>query len=244
MADFLITTWAESDEIAQAADELEEAVWSQMGFLNHSAPFANYYDLMRHHADYQIAIIDRKRDYVVATGNLLPLHHHNLPELPEGGWDWAIDRAHKTRDLAPNMVVGLSVSVPQAHRNRGLARVVLGAMRNIVASKGLGAPYLPVRPTLREKHLDVDIADYATWRRSDGLLYDPWLRSHEAAGGRMIGICRESMVIEKSVGFWEAWSGQAYQTSGDYPIAGGLAPVAIDLERGVGSYVEPNIWYH
>jgi hypothetical protein len=244
MDDLLITTWAESEDIAQAADELEEAVWSQMGFLNHSEPFVNYYDLMRYYPDYQIAIIDQKRDYVVATGNLLPMRHDDFPGLPDGGWDWAIDQAHKTRELAPNMVVGLSISVPSAYRNRGLARVVLGAMRNIVASKGLGTPYLPVRPTMRERHLDTDIAEYATWRREDGKLYDPWLRSHEAAGGRMIGICRESMVIEKSVGFWEAWSGQAYEKSGDYPIAGGLAPVAIDLERGIGRYVEPNIWYH
>jgi hypothetical protein len=36
------------------------------------------------------------------------------------------------------------------------------------------------------------------------------LRSHERAGGRMVSLCRKSMVIEKPVGFWEAWSGQLY----------------------------------
>lgn len=244
MDNLLITTFAESDKVANAADEIEKAVWSRMGFLNFSEPFVHYFDLMERYPDYQIAVIDRDRDYVVATGNLIPMFYDDPSNLPERGWDWALQCAAETTSCAPNMVVGLSVSVPDAHRNRGLARVVLGAMRNLVESKGLGKPFLPVRPTMLEQHLDMDIADYAILRREDGRLYDPWLRSHERAGGRMVSLCRKSMVIEKPVGFWEAWSGQLYERSGNYPIAGGLAPVAIDLERGMGSYVEPNVWYN
>ncbi len=52
------------------------------------------------------------------------------------------------------------------------------------------------------------------------------------------------MIVEKPVGFWEAWSGARYERSGAYPIAGGLAPVAIDLEKGIGRYVEPNVWFN
>ncbi len=244
MDDLLITTFADSPKIASAADEMEKAVWSSLGFLNFSEPFIHYFDLMDRYPDYQIAVVDRERDYVVATGNLIPLYHDDVDNLPDGGWDWALGRAAETVQRAPNMVVGLSVSVPGAHRNRGLARIVLGAMRNLVDSKGLGAPFLPVRPTMLERHLDADIADYATWRRADGQYYDPWMRSHEGVGGRMIGLCRNSMIVEKPVGFWEAWSGQRYDTSGRYPIAGGLVPVTIDLERGVGSYIEPNVWFH
>ncbi|TVV77261.1 transferase [Sphingomonas solaris] len=244
MEDLLITTFAESPKIADAADYIEKAVWARLGFLNFSDPFVHYFDLMERYPDYQIAVVDRQRDFVVATGNLIPLYHDDLSTLPDGGWDWALRQAAATVDRAPNMVVGLSVSVPDAYRNRGLARVVLGAMRNLAESKGLGTPYLPVRPTMREFHLDIDIADYVTWRRDDGKLFDPWLRSHEGAGGRMVGLCRESMVIRKPVNFWEAWSGQRYEASGRFPIAGGLAPVTIDLERGIGTYVEPNVWYH
>ncbi|MDB5663188.1 MAG: hypothetical protein JWN59_1526 [Sphingomonas bacterium] len=244
MDDLLITTFAESANIANAADEVEKAVWSPLGFLNFSEPFVHYFDLMARYPDYQIAVVDRDRDYVVATGNLIPLYHDDPTDLPDGGWDWALRRAAETVQRTPNMVVGLSVSVPDAHRNRGLARIVLGAMRNLVESKGLGTPFLPVRPTMLEQHLDMDIADYAAWRRADGRLYDPWLRGHERAGGRMVGLCRSSMVVEKPVGFWETWSGQRYLESGKYPIAGGLAPVAIDLDKGMGSYIEPNVWFH
>lgn len=243
MDDFLITTFAESADVASAADEIEKAVWSPLGYLNFSKPFAHYFDLMDRYPDFQVAVVDRKRDYVVATGNLIPLYHEDTAVLPDGGWDWALHRAAETIDMAPNMVVGLSVSVPRAYRNRGLARIVLGAMRNIVESSGLDGPFMPVRPTLREQHLGVDIEEYAQWRRSDGQLFDPWLRRHESIGGRMLGICRSSMVIEKPIGFWEAWSGREYPTSGEYVIEGGLAPVVIDVERGTGCYVEPNVWY-
>lgn len=244
MDDLLITTFAESAKIANAADEIEKAVWSRLGFLNFSEPFVHYFDLMERYPDYQVAIVDRERDYVVATGNLIPLYHDDPSDLPDDGWDWALRRAAETVQRVPNMVVGLSVSVPNAHRNRGLARVVLGAMRNLAESKGLGTPFLPVRPTMLEQHPAMDIADYAAWRRSDGKLFDPWLRAHEGVGGRMVGLCRTSMVVEKPIGFWEAWSGQRYEASGDYPIAGGLTPVAIDLDKGTGRYTEPNVWFH
>ncbi|MEG8029990.1 hypothetical protein [Sphingomonas aerolata] len=183
MDNLLITTFAESGKVANSADEMEKAVWSRMGFLNFSEPFIHYFNLMERYPEYQIAVIDRDRDYVVATGNLVPMFYDDPSNLPDRGWDWALQCAAETTSCAPNMVVGLSVSVPDAHRNRGLARVVLGAMRNLVESKGLGKPFLPVRPTMLEEHLDMDIADYAILRREDGRLYDPWLRSHERAGG-------------------------------------------------------------
>lgn len=244
MGDLLITTFAESAHVATSADEVEQAVWAKLGFLNFSDPFVHYLPLMERYPDYQVAIVDRSRDYVVATGTLFPLYHDDPSNLPDGGWDWAVQRAAETVDRKPNMVVGLSVSVPDAYRNRGLARLTLGAMRNLVESKGLGLPFLPVRPTMREHHLDMPITDYVRWRRDDGKLCDPWLRSHEGVGGRMVGICHRSMIVEKPVGFWEAWSGQVYETSGDYTIAGGIAPITIDLEKGIGTYVEPNVWFN
>ena len=51
------------------------------------------------------------------------------------------------------------------------------------------------------------------------------------------------MVIEEPVAFWETWTGREFADSGDYEVAGGLCPVSIQLERGVGSYIEPNVWF-
>ena len=50
------------------------------------------------------------------------------------------------------------------------------------------------------------------------------------------------MVVEEPVGFWETWSAQAFDSSGDYELEGALVPVKIDLERQRGRYEEPNVW--
>jgi hypothetical protein len=45
------------------------------------------------------------------------------------------------------------------------------------------------------------------------------------------------------VAFWEAWNGHRFKGSGAYAIDGALAPVSIELEKGIGRYVEPNVWF-
>src|SRR3546814_1352825 len=57
-----------------------------------------------------------------------------------------------------------------------------------------------------------------------------------------LGICRNSMVVEEPVGFWETWSGKHINASGDFEIENGIVPVQIDMARNVGRYAEPNVW--
>src|SRR6476620_4649416 len=103
MDNLLITTFAESSKVANSADEMEKAVWSRMGFLNFSEPFVHYFNLIERYPEYQIAVIDRDRDYVVATGNLVPMFYDDPSNLPERGWDWALQCAAETTSCAPNM---------------------------------------------------------------------------------------------------------------------------------------------
>ena len=41
---------------------------------------------------------------------------------------------------------------------------------------------------------------------------------------------------------WEMWAAMRFPDSGPYVIPGALAPVVIDREADVGTYVEPNVW--
>ena len=50
------------------------------------------------------------------------------------------------------------------------------------------------------------------------------------------------MVITGTVSEWEGWTGMRLPESGDYVVPGALVPVAIDVERDVGTYTEPNVW--
>jgi hypothetical protein len=81
---------------------------------------------------------------------------------------------------------------------------------------------------------------YASWRRDDGLPFDPWLRVHARLGAELVEVCPASMRIEGSVAEWEEWTGMAFPEDGDYVVPGGLVPVR--FADGHGVYVEPNVW--
>jgi hypothetical protein len=84
--------------------------------------------------------------------------------------------------------------------------------------------------------------EFMGWRRADGSALDPWLRTHERMGARMLGVAERSMVMTGSVAEWEAWAGFPLPASGSYVVPGALAPVAIDRTIDRGELVEPNVW--
>lgn len=243
MDEYLLASRADSPEIAKAALVVDQAAWSGLEFLNFTqASFDHYQALLDHYADHQICLIDARHKYVVAVGNCVPLYCEDMSQLPEDGWDWAVRTAYETRDRTPNILIGLAVSVPKVHQGKGLARRVIKAMGDLARSRGLAGPWIPVRPSAKHRFPDVSISDYVRWDNGNGAPFDPWLRSHVAMGATILGPCSRSMSVEEPVGFWESWTGRRFEQSGPVEIQGGLVPVDIDLENGVGRYVEPNVW--
>ncbi len=83
---------------------------------------------------------------------------------------------------------------------------------------------------------------YVEWRREDGFLFDPWMRVHERLGAKIVRIAPESMKITGSIAEWERWARMRFPESGEYVVEGALGPVSMDVERNLGTYVEPNVW--
>jgi hypothetical protein len=100
----------------------------------------------------------------------------------------------------------------------------------------------PVRPTLKARYPLQDFATYCGWRRPDGELFDPWLRTHERLGATIIGPANRSMTVTATIAEWESWTGLRFPASTAYAIAGALAPLQVNLETGLGTYAEPNLW--
>ena len=111
-----------------------------------------------------------------------------------------------------------------------------------IYGEGLRGVLAAVRPSSKARHPWVGIDDYITWTDGKGRAFDPWLRSHLSSGGKLVGPCKRSMVVEEPIAFWETWSKREFPRSGPYTIDGALVPLEIDLERGIGRYEEPNIW--
>ena len=210
-------------------------------FMHHDAVVNRLWDhLYTDFAAFQIAVCDEGG--IVAAGNCIPLFWDGTVEgLPEG-LDGAMERGMQDRVRAPTAVSALLALVPPTRRGRGLSGVVLGAMKEVAARHGLSALIAPVRPTLKDRYPLTPMERYAGWERDDGLPFDPWLRVHRRLGAEFLGVVPRSMTITGTVPEWEGWTGMRFPESGDYVVPGALTPVAIDVERDLGRYTEPNVW--
>jgi hypothetical protein len=242
-ANLVIRSRAESPELKKAASSIEQAAWSHLGFLNYTrSHYAYYAELLDAYPEYQLCLVDQDTGYPVAVANSVPFACPGPDRLPPEGWDWVVETAAHTKDTRINTLGALAVSVSPVHRSKGYARLMIRSLIELAESKKLKGVVVPVRPTAKVRHPWVPIADYMAWTDDDGRPYDPWLRSHLSAGGKVVGPCERSMVVQEPVAFWENWSGKLFEESGDYALEGALAPVKIDIARQTGTYEEPNVW--
>jgi len=100
----------------------------------------------------------------------------------------------------------------------------------------------PVRPVLKSRYPLTSMADFARWTRADGEHLDPWIRTHQRLGARIIAAAPESQTMTGTVAEWEQWTGMVFPESGQYVIPQGLSLLRIDRSTDEGSYTEPNIW--
>ena len=246
MGELILKTRADSPALKKAASALEQAAWGQFGFLNYTkAHYAHYEALLDEYADYQQCLIDTDTGYPIAVANCVPMvcTDEEIDNLPSEGWDWVVERSAASRGQTPNTLGGLAISVPNIHRGRGVGRVMIKAMHDLSKRKGFKAFLAPVRPSAKANHPFVSIDDYVEWKDASGKFYDPWLRSHAAAGGQFVKPCLNSMVVEEPIAFWETWTQQHFNETGEYAVEGALSPVEIDAKAKIGRYAEPNVWF-
>jgi hypothetical protein len=193
-------------------------------------------------ADYQFVLYDEATDEVLAEGHTGPLWWDGSDQSLLSGIDEAIgDVFARTRSGQPvNTLCALAAEIPSESRSRGLAVELLGAMRAVAQRQGLTHLVAPVRPSYKERYPLTPIERYMLWRREDGLLYDPWLRTHERLGAELLDLAPRSSTVTGSRDEWEEWTGLQFPEDGDYVVPRALVPV--HFEGGHGTYVEPNVW--
>lgn len=233
-----------SDDLRRAAILLEESAWSDVGYLNYTAAHRDFYsDILETYPDLQLCLVDPKTDLPVALANCTPAKWDGNPaSLPAEGWDWLVECGARTSTQAANVLGALAISVPANHRGKGYATRMIEEMCRLAERLGLDGVVAPVRPTMKCHYPHIAMTEYIRWRDHRGRYLDPWLRAHLSQGGRLVGPCEYSMVVEEHVAFWETWAGRYFERSGNFVLKGALAPISIDLERQVGRYDEPNVW--
>ena len=231
-------SYAERPELLQRRAELEGA-WDE--FMYHDAVANRLWNRQyEEFPDLQLYLLDDDDRYL-AESNAVPIPF-GPGELPDDGWDAALERALAGEPVEAVSAIAITVGVD--HRGGGLSKVMLDGMRAAVAARGLTDLVAPVRPSQKHAYPLVPMDRYVEWRRDDGELLDAWLRTHERAGAELVKVAPRSMRISGSVADWESWTGMRFPDTGTYVVPGALVPVEIDRERDEGVYVEPNVWMH
>jgi hypothetical protein len=179
-------------------------------------------------------------DEIVARARTIPVRWDGTrADLPVG-IDGAIARGFD--EGGANVLCALVIMVPRGRQGEGWSGAAVAAMAELARRHELEALIAPVRPSWKERYPLVPIEEYATWRRGDGLLFDPWLRVHERLGASILSPEPRSLRITGTVAEWEEWTAMPFPATGEYWFPGGLATVAISREDDVGRYWEPNVW--
>jgi GNAT superfamily N-acetyltransferase len=239
---FEVHTVEQRPDLEEPSHRLGASVWPEV--MLHDEVVNRFWGrLYDDFAGFQVVISDEK-DRVLAFGNTVPVFWDGTVEgLPEG-LDAVLEEGVRGREegRVTNTLSALAAVVSRDHQGRGLSVAVLEAMKTVAAERGLGALIAPVRPTFKERYPLTPFARYVEWEREDGLPFDPWLRVHRRLGARPLRVAPRSMTVRGTVADWEVWTGMRFPESGPYVVPGALQAVAMDLEKDLGLYEEPNLW--
>ena len=195
------------------------------------------------YAEFQFYAWDDEREEVVGVGNAIPATWDGqAATLPDGGVDAVVEARFADDPPAPTVLCALQILIAPEYRGQALSSRMIQRMAEIGRAHGLDTLVAPVRPNLKHSYPLTPIGRYIEWRRPDGQLLDPWLRTHERLGATIAKVAPESMRVPGTVAQWEEWTKLAFPDSGSYVVPGALVPVEIDRERDEGLYVEPNLW--
>jgi GNAT superfamily N-acetyltransferase len=225
-----VVTHAEHPELRGTLPRL----WPE--FMSHDPVVETFWPrLYEVYPDFQMWLVDTDAKETIGYACTLPVRWDGVPQ--PRGVDWAMSNGAAGE---PTTLCAIVAGVVPAHRSRGLGGVILGRMVGLAAAHGFDCVIAPVRPSRKERYPLIPIERYVRWRREDGYMYDPWLRTHERLGAELLELAPRSLTISGSREEWEAWTDLQYPEDGDYIVPGALVPV--HFQDGRGTYAEPNVW--
>ena len=190
--------------------------------MYHDAVLERLFDrVISEYAEFQFYAWDDEREEVVGAGNAIP-----------ATWDGDCGDASRRRGRRrrrsplrgrappPNVLCALQILIAPEYRGQALSSRMIQRMGEIGRAHGLDTLIAPVRPNLKHSYPLTPIERYIEWRRPDGMLLDPWLRTHERLGAEIVKVATESMRIPGTVAQWEEWTELAFPESGSYVVPG------------------------
>ena len=192
-------------------------------------------------ADFVLLWIDAD-DFLAGAGFTIPMiwngRNDDLPTSIES----IIQNGLNAKGQSPNTLMAIAALVDHSHRGQGLSAQILKHMTQLAQRHDFRDLVVPVRPTWKPRYPLQPIEIYASWKRADGLYYDPWLRTHQRLGATMLACVDSTLEVEGSIADWQTWTDMVFPESGHYIVEGALQPVVIDVVANSGVYHDPNVW--
>ncbi len=198
--------------------------------------------VQEHFAGYDVLLLIEGK--VAAGGWGVPFVWDGADEGLPRGYDSALVQAVEDHEAGrqPNAFSFMAAAVHRDHDRQGLASTALNALVERAAAAGVDHVVAPLRPTWKHKYPNVSMAQYATWTGPDGLSIDPWIRTHQRMGARIIGPAPDSMVIPGTVREWEQWADMPLPATGRYVVPDALNMLDVSRENDLAVYREENLW--
>jgi GNAT superfamily N-acetyltransferase len=241
VAEIEIVTTADRPDLDDQARAALRGVWPE--FIFHDSLVAAYLERVEaYFPRYDVLLLARGE--VVAGGWGVPLLWNVTAAALPDGYDGAMIRAVEGHEnsVEPDTLCVMAAAVKPGHQGTGLAGRVLTALRERAVSDGLRRVIAPVRPALKARYPLTPMTQFARWARGDGLHLDPWIRTHQRLGARILRPAPRSMVITGTVAEWEDWAKMAFPQTGRYVVPDALDLVRIDRAADRGTYSETNLW--
>ncbi|HEX2883289.1 MAG TPA: N-acetyltransferase [Candidatus Limnocylindria bacterium] len=236
-----LVSLAERPDLDEGMGDHNVSVWPAF-MLESPVSNAHWRRAMDRYPQFQLALLGEAGE-ILAAHNSAPLAWDGTDAgLPTGWEDQLVRSTTASPDEVPTALGALQIVVLPERRGAGYADLMLAAMRANARAHGLRAVMACVRPTWKARYPLTPIERYMTWTRGDGQPFDPWIRLHVRAGGRIVRPSPRSMTVTGTVAEWEAWTGMAFPESGAYIVPGGCEPVTIDRDADVGTYHDSNVW--
>jgi hypothetical protein len=129
-----------------------------------------------------------------------------------------VENGLENRGSTVNTLIPVAAVVDKRFRGENISAEILKQMKSLAIQRGFVNLVVPVRPTWKTRYPLQSIERYAKWKNKDGLLYDPWLRTHQRLGATVIKCVKSTLEIRGTIEDWEKWTGMIFPESGAYVV--------------------------
>lgn len=192
-------------------------------------------------SDFLLLLTDGN-DSLIGGGFTVPVSWNGELDTLPSSIEKIVENGLNCKRSSANTLIPVAALVDKRVRGENISTEILKQMKSLAIRRGFLNLIVPVRPTWKTRYPLQSIESYAKWQNKDGLLYDPWLRTHQRLGATVIKCVKSTLKIKGTIEDWEKWTGMIFPESGEYVVTNALQPVQIDIQSNIGVYHEPNVW--